>query len=297
MRYRALVVGVVVLAACSSDPKVIDTPETVPVTTLSSAATVDASASAPTTEAATESSLVEASIAATSDAVDAQAGHFRTLPVGSALPSDAECAAQVRPTEEIRPTNTPFNSVRGNGPAQTPAFYSRVTGDFTGTTDEIIQWAACKWGFDEDIVRAQAAKESGWFQDFRGDFTPDPANCVPGHDLGDDGEDGQCPESIGMLQTRYQYMTPSFPMAADSTAYNLDVSFAARRSCFEGNEPWLNDYERGAEYAAGDLWGCVGMWFTGRWHTPDGDEYASAVQQYLSDRIWETDDFARWSPP
>ena len=43
-------------------------------------------------------------------------------------------------------------------------WYARVTGNFTGTTDQIIQWAACKWGIDEDIVRAQAAKESGWHQ-------------------------------------------------------------------------------------------------------------------------------------
>ena len=36
------------------------------------------------------------------------------------------------------------------------------TGNFTGTTDEIIQWAACKWGFDENTLRAQVAKESYW---------------------------------------------------------------------------------------------------------------------------------------
>jgi autotransporter family porin len=36
----------------------------------------------------------------------------------------------------------------------------RVTGNFTGTTDEIIQWAAHKWGIDEDVVRSVATAES-----------------------------------------------------------------------------------------------------------------------------------------
>jgi autotransporter family porin len=222
--------------------------------------------------------------------------HFGTLPVGAVLPSDDECAARVRPTAEIRPANAKFNSVRGSGPAQTGTFYGRVTGNFTGTTDEIIQWAACKWGIDEDIVRAQAAKESGWFQENRGDYTSDPAICVPGHGIGVDGRPGECPESIGMMQVRYQYLTPAFPMATDSSAYNLDEALAARRSCFEGNEPWLNTVDRGSDYAAGDLWGCIGIWFAGRWHTTAADEYAAAVRDYLDQQIWTTSGFLTWTP-
>jgi Immunoglobulin-like domain of bacterial spore germination len=42
--------------------------------------------------------------------------------------------------------------------------WNRVDGAFSGTTDEIIQRAACKWGIDEDIVRAQIIKESYWYQ-------------------------------------------------------------------------------------------------------------------------------------
>ena len=29
---------------------------------------------------------------------------------------------------------------------------NQVTGNYTGTTDEILQWVACKWGIDEDVV-------------------------------------------------------------------------------------------------------------------------------------------------
>ena len=44
------------------------------------------------------------------------------------------------------------------------SYVSRVDGNFTGTTDEILQWGACKWGFDEDLVRAIAATETWWKQ-------------------------------------------------------------------------------------------------------------------------------------
>ncbi len=33
-----------------------------------------------------------------------------------------------------------------------------------GTTDEIIQWAACKWGLPDNFLRAEAYTESTWFQ-------------------------------------------------------------------------------------------------------------------------------------
>ena len=59
------------------------------------------------------------------------------------------------------PTNATYNATRGTT-ANTA--YPRVTGNFTGTTDEILQWAACKWGIDEDLVRAQVAIESWWDQ-------------------------------------------------------------------------------------------------------------------------------------
>ena len=101
-------------------------------------------------------------------------GRFETLPVGATLPSDATCAALVRDAPEIRPANATFNQTRGQQNPALPGYFGRVTGNFVGTTDEIIQWAACKWGLDEDVVRAQTAKESWWFQRTAGDFTTDP---------------------------------------------------------------------------------------------------------------------------
>ena len=222
-------------------------------------------------------------------------GRFATLPVGAPLPGDAECAARVRDASEIRPANKSYNETRGQVNPVAPGIYARVTGNFTGTTDEIIQWASCKWGFDEDVIRAQTAKESWWFQRNGGDFTTDPTRCVPGHGIGVDGRPGECAESVGVQQVRFPYHGWAFPWATWSTAHNLDYALAVRRSCFEGYETWFNQFERGRQYAAGDLWGCVGAWFSGRWYTGPSVTYIAEVQDYLQQRIWTRPEFINFT--
>ena len=197
------------------------------------------------------------------------AGHFATLPPGAALPSDATCAAAVKPVAEQRQSNNAPNHTTGTlsgGALNLPG----VTGNFTGTTDEIIQWAACKWGIDEDIARAQIAKESWWRQDA----------------VGDNGE------SFGLGQVRVPYHGDAFANnnAGKSSAYNVDYTYYKWRSCYDGKEQWLNTIG-GLPYAAGDVWGCLGLWFSGRWHTPGANDYIAAVQDYLNQRIWLTPNF------
>jgi hypothetical protein len=215
--------------------------------------------------------------------------HFGTLPPGSPLPSDAYCAAHVRSAPEIRSGNAVYNATRGH-PTKNPPdpIYARVDGNFTGTTDEIIQWVACKWGIDEDIVRAQTAGESWWHQDHVGDSTTDPKLCAPGHPI---GADGTCPESVGLMSLRYQFWSNAFPDAETSSAYNLDYALAARRQCFEGQDTILNQLPRGATYAAGDIWGCVGLWFSGRWYAGGAQNYIAMIKDLLARRIWATHDF------
>lgn len=211
---------------------------------------------------------------------------FPTLPVGAALPSGADCAARVRSAGEVRPGNAPANATRGTRPN---ARHPRVDGDFAGTTDEILQWVACKWGIDEDVVRAQTAIESWWHQSSKGDLTSDQSACHPDLRTGS----GQCPESIGLLQVRYLYHLEAFQdsNAIRSSAYNADYTYAVWRSCFEGNEGWLNDFERGGTYAAGDVEGCLGVWFTGRWRTAEAVDYIARVDDYRARRIWTTPGF------
>jgi autotransporter family porin len=228
---------------------------------------------------------------------------FGTLPPGSALPSDAQCAAWVRakPFPENKGVNKAANSrtgqhigssfFNGDDPRANSRIAPRVDGQFTGTTHQILRWAACKWGIDEDIVLAQAAIESWWRQNTLGDWTTDPTRCAPGRGLGVDGQRNECPESFGILQNRYLYERSGWPGFADSTAMNADLAYAIWRTCYEGYEGWLNTVERGRQYAAGDAWGCVGRWFSGRWHVSDSERYVSRVRDYLNQRIWETPNF------
>jgi hypothetical protein len=202
------------------------------------------------------------------------AGYFGWIGLGGALPSDAQCAAAVRPAQpEIRPNNTPYNNTPGSASAPQ---WPRVTGNFTGTTDEIIQWGACKWGFDENTLRAQAAKESYWSM----------------LSVGDNGE------SFGIMQVRSTTFRNNgvFPNAQHSTAFNIDLYLATWRDCLDGKDTWLNTVERGGQYGAGDVWGCIGKWFSGRWYTQPSVDYIHAVQGYLNDQIWLDGGFRSWRP-
>jgi len=187
--------------------------------------------------------------------------------------------------------NATQNATRGHQKNIPETWLSRVTGDYSGTTDEILQWGACKWGINADIVRAQAATESYWKMNVLGDFGTDATACPPSHPLGADGKPGQCPQSYGILQVRYPYHGPpagrnTWPEAATSTAYNVDYTYAIWRSCYEGDLTWL-----GAGYAAGDIWGCVGVWFSGQWHSAAADTYIAFVRNYFDTQIWKTPSF------
>jgi hypothetical protein len=205
-------------------------------------------------------------------------GRFNTLPVGASLPSGSDCAARVRPMTENRPQNVTYNATRGSSPHnETP----RVDGNFVGTTDEIIQWAACKWGVDEDWVRAQIVTESWWDQ----------------RTVGDTAAGDGC-TSHGVGQVRRCYHDPAFEdeNAVRSTAYNIDYTYSVWRACYNGELTWLNTVERGRDYAAGDLQGCMGVWFSGRWHTPAAEQYISTVTGHYNSRTWTTANFGPASP-
>jgi hypothetical protein len=229
---------------------------------------------------------------------------FGTLPPGARLPSGAQCARWVRarPTRENKGMNQAFNAATGqrvgsgffpagDTPQANRLLAPRISGDFTGTTSEILRWAACKWGISQSIVFAQAAVESWWNQTTLGDWGTDASACPPGHGLGVNGRPGECPQSYGILQNRYPFERASWPGIADSTAMNADTAYAIWRSCYDGYETWLNNVPHGRTYRAGDAWGCVGRWFAGRWRTAPAQQYIARVRRYLLERIWAQPDF------
>ena len=53
----------------------------------------------------------------------------------------------------------------------------------------------------------------------------------------------------------------------------------------------LDGGTQGVDYRTGDLWGSVGAWFSGRWHTEPAERYIRDVNQHLRARTWRTPDF------
>lgn len=213
--------------------------------------------------------------------------YFETRLPGSPLPSDQACAEAVRatPLPETHPSNSQANQIAG-GPAVridgadeqfNDWLAPRITGNFTGTTEELIRWVACKWGFDEDITRARAWTESSWQIDTQGDETDFAPDCellalaTP------------CFQSYGLLQVKGTVHEGTFPYAHTSTAWGLDYAMAWQRACFEGAFSWLVD----DGYTAGDVNGCVGAWYSGEWFDDLSVTYLADVGANLNNRPWE----------
>ena len=214
--------------------------------------------------------------------------------------SDVECAAAVTPTGEKRPSNTTDNNTVPSDPSAIewgsgwhywPKFVAdrdKVTGDFTGTTDEIIQWAACKWGLDVNEARAEAWLESGWYM-----------STAPG-----------CagPEkSFGLFQVVAEdcnghTVHGGYPYVADDTALGADYWGAWIRACFDG--AFLDSEQPAADSPAGGyngqsiasliaangenyaLYGCVGAWNTNAWYNAAAQDYINIVKQDEQSQLW-----------
>jgi hypothetical protein len=209
-------------------------------------------------------------------------------PPGSALPTGDECAETIeRSGWEPVPENTEANhhipdaveipERTDYARAANTEFFPRIDGAFVGTTDEIIEWGACKWGFDPDLVRAQAFVESSWAQDATGDLTDNPEECVT-------GDAPPCPTSFGLLQIKHLFHPGTFPSSLESTAFNVDYWGAIIRSYYDGRQRWMLQHD--SRYRHGDLVGSVGAWFSGRWHDRRAHRYVRRVLRVMRERTW-----------
>jgi hypothetical protein len=188
--------------------------------------------------------------------------------------SDRQAANLVTRAPETRPDNAAENHrvptaaelsyFRAHNDAMPSRYLERVDGAFRGSTDEIIQWAAYKWGFDPELFRAVAAVESWWHMST----------------LGDEGY------AFGLFQVDERYHCCR-RLAARDTAWNADYYGAMLRSYYDGTQTWLNTVTGNASrYRAGDVWNSVGYWAAGRWDTETGHEYEAKVQGDLAERVW-----------
>jgi hypothetical protein len=137
-----------------------------------------------------------------------------------------------------------------------------------------------------------------------GDFftTPSTASTVfcnalarlGGYDYQQDYGAGLCPQTFSILGIK-SWQAPSwgqmpdnqngtFPFNRNSTAFAADFYGASLRGCFEGWVDWLHDVN--PSYGPGDLWGCVGHWYSGDWHDSGAEQYVSETQGYLNNHVW-----------
>lgn len=204
-------------------------------------------------------------------------GYFRTEPRGFVPLSDGAAAARVhRSSWEPRLDNTVPNQVvpvKGrdfnNGVdgtnycigLQQPACVWRmnnISGNFTGTTDEILQWAAAKWGIADDIIRAAAVNECDWH-------------------MSENGDNG---ESFGILQVRRgaDNKPGTWPASRDSTAFNADYWGWWVRSILNGYCEWC------VNIPPGSIWDAMGSWFNPVAGTYD--DYVRRAQDNMRRKPW-----------
>jgi hypothetical protein len=217
----------------------------------------------------------------------------------NSLPRAAStCAGSIiRSSWEPRSDNSTANHTVGDGsyawgPAATDPWWSAwaarvplVQGQFTGTTTEMFSWAGCRWGIDEDLLRAVAVIESTWHQSTWGD------RCA-----GNDATIG----SFSVMQIRNKACDGSLlwggmPDTQQSTALAVDLYAARLRACYNGDfydgGSWLYGGQTVRQIAAAHgwpyvLWGCVGSWFSGSWYDAGAVNYIHNVQTALAQRTW-----------
>ncbi len=231
--------------------------------------------------------------------------HYSTLEVNASLPTEADCVAAVN--KSPLPENAPWNENDGTGynsnvpPAggvptyfyQNPPCcsgvpltdYARVDGNYSGSTDDLIRITACKWGIDEDYIRAQAWIESMWHQDCAAAHGG--SGCNEGGDENNpsgnpsglpttpitpngvfsafDGFGGLSSpnhyDSWSIVQNKVYYEWMTWPMMEESTSFGLDLRYAEMRGCMNGNQQaYFNsqsssqgdDYQRAVQAASSD---------------------------------------------
>ncbi len=271
--------------------------------------------------------LTAAAIALFSAAVIAPAAHAGTTgvptlispapqttwaPVGTAPESDELAAAQVVRTPENRPGNTYFNdyfpsqaelnsfySTKGaNGltPVQDNPLYADVNGRsdlWHPSTDDLIQWAAHKWGIPQDWISALAVYESWWRQDAHGDLRVVPAHWYSAYPANLQEPYGRVYEEAGITQMMWLPNETVNPGTAHlrwrSTAFALDYMGATIRYYYDGD-----CHSCGAGYGPGQQWASVGAWHAPEpWNNADAQSYEASLQRILAARTWTTPGFQR----
>ncbi len=234
-------------------------------------------------------------------------------PASSTQVPNAQASVCVTHKPEIHADNTAFNAYVPTD-SELSAFHTAAAsfsplskyvdgraGLSSPSTDDLIQWGACKWGIPTDWLRADYVVESGWHHldcGARGkacDATGGPAGTgVAGSGFGDCGS-GVGPSaatnapgcsgtytSVGISQVKEQSCCHpgTYPLAYKSTAFNVDYMASIVRYYFDGLCGWCSYAYRGQE------WPSIGAWFSPGSNSTGAVDYQKKVQAALAAKPW-----------
>jgi hypothetical protein len=262
-------------------------------------------------------------VACNANATNGGASTFKPL-------SDAAAAALVTPEPEVRPYNdlpyvlnrhvyrstnsfvpsaaaiTAFRASKTSA-GQTEVQFNPYTEYVDGldgikgaSTDDLIQWAAHKWGIPEDWLRAQYVEESYWNSFTLGDDTSVSPSSVPEYPSQARINSTNVYQSMGIAQVRWapdgSVDAGTEPLRWESTAFNIDYQAAMVRFYYD-NPDGARSIWGDSTYQPCQQWNSIGGWNSPYpWENAEQESYISAVQQWLSQEAWTTTSFLDWTP-
>ena len=180
-------------------------------------------------------------------------------------------AANATANTTIPPAARTSTGSTGNQTPEMAYNFSKVDGNFSGTTDEILEWAACKWGMDQNIAKAEATAESSWYQSTVGDN---------GDSYGHLSSPGSARR---VFRVREQWAGRLSLARRSSTALDADAQMAYLRAVYDG-QSYMRNGGNGSPALKGDIWNAVSTWQSGSDTGPDG--YVQEIQGYLASQAW-----------
>jgi hypothetical protein len=169
------------------------------------------------------------------------------------------------------------------------------------STDDLIQWAAHKWGIPENWLRAEYVKESFWNSFQLGDAATVNASWYSQYPY-----QARVPnslmvyESLGITQVKWipngSVGAGSEPLRWLSTAFNIDYQTAMVRFYYD-NPSGTRSTWGDSSYSPCERWNSIGGWFDPYpWGNAGQEQYVAAVRQDLADRAWAGSNFRDWTP-
>ena len=168
------------------------------------------------------------------------------------------------------------------------------------TTDELIQWAAHKWGIPENWLRAEYVTESYWNAFQLGDEVPVSSDWYLRYPPQARAGNGRVFQSMGLTQVRWipdgSVGAGTEPVRWESSAFDVDYQAAMVRFYYDdpsgARSAWGD-----APYRPCERWPSIGGWFEPfPWANRGQRGYIGRVRTNLADRVWLSSSFVGWRP-